>query len=86
MPLVHLFHLVRYRYSGKRLNTSTDVVAVEKDVKAALKRIHRVSPKDERAFGGFNLGEIFNKIVGFSKGMTLLATPIASLGFVWTQY
>ncbi|MDC0486507.1 ABC transporter permease [Flavobacteriaceae bacterium] len=50
-----------------------DVVAVEKDVKAALKRIHRVSPKDERAFGGFNLGEIFNKIVGFSKGMTLLS-------------
>jgi len=50
-----------------------DVVSVEKDVKAALKRIHRVSPKDERAFGGFNLGEIFNKVVGFSKGMTLLS-------------
>ena len=50
-----------------------DVVAVEKDVKTALKRIHRVSPKDERAFGGFNLGEIFNKVVGFSKGMTLLS-------------
>jgi putative ABC transport system permease protein len=50
-----------------------DVVEVEKDIKAALKRIHRVSPDDERAFGGFNLGEIFNKIVGFSKGMTLLS-------------
>ena len=50
-----------------------DAVAVEKDVKAALKRIHRVSPNDERAIGGFNLGEIFNKIVGFSKGMTLLS-------------
>ena len=50
-----------------------DVVAVEKDIKAVLKRIHRVSPDDERAFGGFNLGEIFNKIVGFSKGMTLLS-------------
>ena len=50
-----------------------DVVAVEKDIKAALKRVHRVSPDDERAFGGFNLGEIFNKIVGFSKGMTLLS-------------
>ena len=50
-----------------------DVVAVEKDIKATLKKIHRVSPKDERAFGGFNLGEIFNKIVGFSKGMTLLS-------------
>ena len=50
-----------------------DVVAVEKDIKATLKKIHRVSPDDERAFGGFNLGEIFNKIVGFSKGMTLLS-------------
>ena len=54
-------------------NDDADVVAVEKDVKTALKRIHRVSPKDERAFGGFNLGEIFNKVVGFSKGMTLLS-------------
>ncbi len=50
-----------------------DVVEVEKDIKAVLKRIHRVAPEDERAFGGFNLGEIFNKIVGFSKGMTLLS-------------
>ena len=50
-----------------------DVVAVEKDIKAALKRVHRVSPDDERAFGGFNLGAIFNKIVGFAKGMTLLS-------------
>ena len=50
-----------------------DVVAVEKDIKTVLKRIHRVSPEDERAFGGFNLGEIFNKIIGFSKGMTLLS-------------
>lgn len=50
-----------------------DVVKVEKDIKSVLKRIHRVSPEDERAFGGFNLGEIFNKIVGFSKGMTLLS-------------
>ena len=50
-----------------------NVVEVEKDIKSVLKRIHRVAPEDERAFGGFNLGEIFNKIVGFSKGMTLLS-------------
>ncbi|MEK9612470.1 MAG: ABC transporter permease [Flavobacteriaceae bacterium] len=50
-----------------------DVVSVEKNIKSNLKRIHRVSPEDERAFGGFNLGEVFNKIVGFSKGMTLLS-------------
>ena len=34
-----------------------DVVQVEKDVKQTLKRIHRVDPKDERAFGSFNLGQ-----------------------------
>ena len=50
-----------------------DVVAVEKDIKAVLKRRHRVSPKDERAFGSFNLGEVFNQIFGFSKGLTFLS-------------
>lgn len=50
-----------------------DVIQVEKDVKQTLKRIHRVSPKDERAFGSFNLGEVFNRIMGFAKGMTFLS-------------
>lgn len=50
-----------------------DVVAVEEQIKQSLKRIHRVSPKDERAFGSFNLGEIFGKISGFAKGMTFLS-------------
>lgn len=50
-----------------------DVIAVEEQVKQTLKRIHRVSPKDERAFGSFNLGEIFGKIMGFAKGMTFLS-------------
>ncbi|WP_373073852.1 ABC transporter permease [Zeaxanthinibacter enoshimensis] len=50
-----------------------DVIQVEKDVKAVLKNIHKVHPDDERAFGSFNLGEIFNKIIGFSKGITFLS-------------
>ncbi|WP_340200372.1 ABC transporter permease [Ascidiimonas sp. W6] len=50
-----------------------DVLKVEEDVKAVLKKIHNVSPKDERAFGSFNLGEIFGRIMGFSKGMTFLS-------------
>lgn len=50
-----------------------DVIQVEKDVKAVLKNIHRVHPDDERAFGSFNLGEIFNRVIGFSKGITLLS-------------
>ncbi|AWX45142.1 Macrolide export ATP-binding/permease protein MacB [Flagellimonas maritima] len=50
-----------------------DVIQVEEDVKSVLKSIHKVHPKDERAFGSFNLGEIFNKIMGFSSGMTFLS-------------
>ena len=50
-----------------------DVVAVEADIKAALRVKHRVHPDDERAFGSFNLGEIFNKVKGFSNGMYILS-------------
>ena len=53
-----------------------DVVQVEEDVKSVLKSIHRVDPTDERAFGSFNLGEIFNRIMGFSKGLTFLSLVI----------
>lgn len=50
-----------------------DVIQAEKDVKTTLKRIHRVHPDDERAFGSFNLGEVFSKIMGFSSGLTFLS-------------
>lgn len=50
-----------------------DVVQVEKDIKALLKKLHKVSPDDERAFGSFNLGEQFGKVRGFAKGMTFLS-------------
>jgi len=53
-----------------------DVIQVEKDVKQTLKRIHRVDPKDERAFGSFNLGEVFNRIMGFAEGMTFLSLVV----------
>ncbi|MCO5725678.1 ABC transporter permease [Robiginitalea marina] len=52
---------------------TADVVQVEKDVKAVLKSIHRVHPEDERAFGSFNLGEIFNRIMGFANGLTFIS-------------
>lgn len=50
-----------------------DVVKVEEDIKYALKRRHRVSPEDNRAFGSFNLGEAFNRIIGFANGMTFIS-------------
>lgn len=53
-----------------------DVIKVEEKVKAILRNIHRVAPDDERAFGSFNLGEIFNKVKGFSKGLTFLSLVV----------
>jgi len=50
-----------------------DVVQTEKDIKATLRRIHKVDPTDEKAIGAFNLGEIFKKIFGFANGLTFLS-------------
>ncbi|MEO9891325.1 ABC transporter permease [Aurantibacter sp.] len=50
-----------------------DVVQVEKDIRALLKNIHRINPKDERAIGGFNLGEQFTRVAGFANGLTFLS-------------
>ncbi len=53
-----------------------DVVQVEKDVKSILKSLHDVSPKDERAFGSFNLGEAFGKVMGFANGLTFMSLVV----------
>lgn len=53
-----------------------DVVQVEKNVKSILKSIHRVSPTDERAFGSFNLGEAFGKVMGFANGLTFMSLVV----------
>lgn len=50
-----------------------NVVEVEKDIKATLRRIHRTHPQDEKAIGSFNLGEVFNRIFGFSSGLIFLS-------------
>jgi putative ABC transport system permease protein len=55
---------------------NADVIKVEENVKAVLKSIHNVNPKDERAIGSFNLGEIFNRIVGFAKGLTFMSLVV----------
>ena len=55
---------------------SEDPVKIESQIEEALKRIHQVSPKDDKAIGFINLGEIFGKIIGFSKGMTFLSLVV----------
>ncbi len=50
-----------------------DIIGLEKNIKSSLKRIHKVHPDDERAFGSFNLGEVFGKIMGFSNGLNFLS-------------
>ena len=55
---------------------NADVILVEKKVKKVLKSIHKISPDDERAFGSFNIGEVFNRIKGFADGMTFLSLVV----------
>ena len=45
---------------------------IERDVKLALKNLNYVHPDDNRAFGSFNLGELFDRFEGFLKGMQFL--------------
>lgn len=52
---------------------NADIVALEKQVRQTVKRIHRIHPDDERAVGTFNLGEAFGRIIGFAKGLNLLS-------------
>ena len=49
-----------------------DIRQIEKDVKLALKNLNYVHPDDNRAFGSFNLGELFERFEGFLKGMQFL--------------
>ena len=37
-----------------------------------MKNLHKVHPKDERAFGSFNLGKEIAKVTGFLTGMQFL--------------
>ena len=49
-----------------------DILQVEKDVKLTLKNLNFVHPDDNRAFGSFNLGELFDRFEGFLMGMQFL--------------
>ena len=49
-----------------------DILQVEKDVKLTLKNLNFVHPDDNRAFGSFNLGELFKRFEGFLLGMQFL--------------
>ncbi|WP_299527780.1 ABC transporter permease [uncultured Lutibacter sp.] len=49
-----------------------DITQIEADIKLLLKNLHKVHPKDDRAFGSFNLGKEIAKITGFLTGMQFL--------------
>ena len=53
-----------------------DGVKVEKEIRTTLKQIHKVDPNDERAIGGFNLGEVFKKTMNFAYGLTFLSLVV----------
>ncbi|WP_418510673.1 ABC transporter permease [Corallibacter sp.] len=49
-----------------------DIKQIEEDSKLLLKNLNRIHPKDNRAFGSFNLGNEFAKMTGFLTGMQFL--------------
>lgn len=49
-----------------------DIKQMEEDVKLLLRNLHKIHPEDNRAFGSFNLGEMFAKVNGFLIGMQFL--------------
>src|SRR5690606_7077997 len=57
----------------------TDIVEFEKQVKSFLKERKRVHPDDTQAIGGFNLGEMLNKMFSFMSGLELLAVVVGAL-------
>lgn len=50
----------------------SDINQIEKDAKLMLKNLNKIHPKDQRAFGSFNLGDRFDRVTGFLKGMQFL--------------
>ena len=53
-----------------------DVVKVEKEVKAVLKDIKDINPKDDEALGGFNLGKVFKDTANFVDGLSFLSLVV----------
>lgn len=49
-----------------------DIKQMEADIKLMLKNLHRVHPKDGRAFGSFNMAKEIKKVTGFLTGMQFL--------------
>ncbi len=49
-----------------------DIKQMEADIKLLLKNLHKVHPKDARAFGSFNMAERIGKVTGFLTGMQFL--------------
>lgn len=58
---------------------NADLVTIENQSKAELKKKNNVSPEDTNAFGSFNLGKMFEKLTGFLTGMQILTIIVGSL-------
>jgi putative ABC transport system permease protein len=49
-----------------------DIKQLEENIKLSLRNFHKIHPEDKRAFGSFNLGDMFKNVEGFLKGMQFL--------------
>ncbi len=83
MSLFRFLHLTKYLiklividFMFLAAYDKEDPVAIEEEILTTLKRLKRVAPEDERAFGTFNIGEAFGRIMGFANGMTFLSIVV----------
>lgn len=56
-----------------------DLEKVEDNIKLILKNHYQVSAEDTNAFGSFNLGKEFKKLIGFLSGMQFLTITVGIL-------
>ncbi|WP_313579153.1 ABC transporter permease [Chishuiella sp.] len=66
-------------YLSLSLPNSYDIKGFEKQLKSYLKEIKNISPDDDQAIGGFNLGEMLGKVLKFVKGMQFLAVVVGAM-------
>ena len=55
--------------TGKK---GVDINQLEADTKLLLRNLHNIHPKDERAFGSFNLGQLVGQVTRFLTGLQFL--------------
>jgi putative ABC transport system permease protein len=70
---------MRFASVAMLIDDSRDAVAIEEDVKALLKRRHRIAPSDPGGFGSFNVAREFGRVQTLFFGIAALAWVVGAL-------